>query len=488
MDKSTQIESLVSRQGSVDSAMPLSHLCLILVAVVLVRPVVQQDPRPQVVLEHADSVIGIDASTSGIRRYEGNVRFRQGNVTVSCDRAIEYIGQNTVDLSGRVRVRQGDMELRAPIVHYNGNLARATAQGGVIVRDGTRSITSLSAVYSPEQKMAIFTNDVLAQDDSVTVGADTLRYFRTTKTMEAWGGVVLSSVDSTLWLTGDTVLNIPMDKKFMVVGRAKMWSWGVQTQEESEARRQQQSSKGDTLYIESDTIVVLNNTHTQRLARGNVKLRNGTVASRSQYLAQDDSTGVIVLLGEPILWSDETQITGDTIYVFAPQQRLRQVSAIGSGFMLSPARPEGSRGDTTVDVAGGVASTMGAYDDSSRWNQVSGAIIHINFANDTIQEVLAIGETRSLYYRFEDEEPQGLAQFASDTLRVTFESGVPEDIRWLGTVRGEQHPENIVAGRTHEYQLPGFMVNGDKPLAGFPPETHRRPWRQSQSGNTSSMP
>jgi hypothetical protein len=279
-----------------------------------------------------------------------------------------------------------------------------------------------------------------------------------------------------------------MDKKFMVVGRAKMWSWGVQTQEESEARRQQQSSKGDTLYIESDTIVVLNNTHTQRLARGNVKLRNGTVASRSQYLAQDDSTGVIVLLGEPILWSDETQITGDTIYVFAPQQRLRQVSAIGSGFMLSPARPEGSRGDTTVDVAGGVASTMGAYDDSSRWNQVSGAIIHINFANDTIQEVLAIGETRSLYYRFEDEEPQGLAQFASDTLRVTFESGVPEDIRWLGTVRGEQHPENIVAGRTHEYQLPGFMVNGDKPLAGFPPETHRRPWRQSQSGNTSSMP
>ncbi len=447
--------------------MPLTKHLIVVIGVLVPMVAFAQDPRPPVFLEHADSVLGTGTQESGIRRYEGNVRFRQGNVTVRSDRATEYIGANSVDLMGRVVVRQGDMELRAPIVSYDGNVALATARGGVYVRDGARTIRAQEGVYSPELRRATFTRDVLAHDDSVIVGSDTMTLHRTSRVIEAWGRVVMSTVDSATWIVGDSVVHDPNVKQVVVFGNARLWSKERSQREENSVTdmASPDTMSVDTLYLESDTLHLLYQGYVRRWARGNANLRRGNVASRSRVLFQDDSLELVTLSGTPILWSDSSQITGDSILVYAPKQRVRKLTSRGAAFMVS---------------------RSGSSDD--RFDQISGARIEIDVEQDTIREVFAQDDAKSLYFRFEDDDPQGLAQFASDSIRVTFLQGVPEDIRWLGGVRGEQHPENVVAGRELEYRLPGFKWRTDRPLVAPHPESHGGTWRTRVIESSNEVP
>lgn len=447
--------------------MPLTKQLIVVIGVLVPMFAFAQDPRPPVFLEHADSVLGTGTQESGIRRYEGNVRFRQGNVTVRSDRATEYIGANSVDLMGRVVVRQGDMELRAPFVTYDGNLAIARARGGVFVREGSRTIRAHEAVYSPETRQATFSRDVLAQDDSVIVGSDAMTLHRTSRVIEAWGRVVMSTVDSATWIVGDSVTHDPNVKQFVVIGNARLWSQARSQRDVNSVTDigTPDSLPADTLYLEADTLHLLYQEYVRRWARGNANLRRGNVASRSRSLYQDDSLEVVTLSGAPILWSDSSQLTGDSIIVYAPKQRVRKLTSRGAAFMVS---------------------RSGSSDD--RFDQISGARIEIDVEQDTIQEVFAQDDAKSLYFRFEGDDPQGLAQFASDSIRVSFLQGQPEDIRWLGGVRGEQHPENVVAGRETEYRLTGFQWNNDRPRAAQRPHSHGGSWRSAVIESTSTEP
>jgi lipopolysaccharide export system protein LptA len=478
----------LGRRGSVVSTMPLIYVLVLVIGITTTPMVRAQDPRPPVYLEHADSVLGSGSDASGIRRYEGNVRFRQGNVTVRCDRATEYVGGNAIDLSGRVVLRQGEMELRAPLVSYDGNTALATARGGVRVVDAGRTIQAQTGTYSPETRLARFMVDVLAQDDSVIIGADTLLFYRNTRVLQAWGRVVMSATDSTTWLTGDSALQIPNTQTFTMVGRARLWSFQRTHKERQHLEGSAATPASDTLYLEADTLQLQRQGYLRRWARGTANLRRDGLASRSDELFQDDSLQTITLLGTPILWADSTQITGDTIVIDAPDNQLRAVSAYGSAFMISVS---GAGIDTTTRQESQEPTKDAAHKGNTnpdRYDQISGGYINIAFSNDSIREVLAINETKSLYFRFEDDEPQGLAQFASDSLRVSFLDGMPEDIRWLGTVRGEQHPENVVAGRSNEYKLPGFNWRTDRPLMPPLPRSHGGAWRTAALESWQSVP
>lgn len=390
----------------------------------------QDGPQLPVTLEHADSLVGSGPTESGIREFLGSVRFVQGNVTVSCDRAVHNVGANQVDLYGRVVIRQGAATIYAPLIMYSGVTNLATATKGMRVVQGNSSITSKRGTYSTLSHIATFLDSVVAVDDSVKIWADTLVYDRSTDTTDARGRVVISDSIGFLWLTCDHAFRNPRIGLMRMAGNASSWQWDS-------------VSVPDTLYIHADTLLI-NRSGGSPLyhAMGSAELVRGSVAARADSMYYAAQPGRFEFYGHPVLWSDSLLLVADTIVAEAPQRQLQSVIGNGNALLIS------------------LTDTL--FPD--RFDQISGRQILMEIEEDTVRRLLAVGGAQSITFRMEEGRPEGLAKVASDTIRAVFETGNISDVYWLGGIEGEHHPEPVVAGREQSYRLPGFVWRTDRPL------------------------
>jgi lipopolysaccharide assembly outer membrane protein LptD (OstA) len=89
-----------------------------------------------VVLENADSLVGLVIDGQDARELIGNVRLAQGNVRISCDRALQFIKSGIVNLNGKVAVTDDSLTLTSPRGTYHRDSRRAEAFEKVRLTDG----------------------------------------------------------------------------------------------------------------------------------------------------------------------------------------------------------------------------------------------------------------------------------------------------------------------------------------------------------------
>jgi len=237
------------------------------------------------------------------------------------------------------------------------------------------------------------------------------------------------------------------------MGDAAVWQWdSTATSDTAEG------PPVDTLFLIADTIEVLHEPVERYLAVGAVELVRGTVAARADSVDHHSADGTIEFFRSPILWADSSQLTGDTIIVRAPNRLLEWIQGRGTAMMVG-------RSDTLRP---------------ERFDQVSGRVVTLFIERDTVRQLVSVENAASITWLVEDDAPEGLAQFASDTIKVLFEDGNIADVYWLKDVVGDYPPEPVVAGREASYRLKGFDWRSDRPRqpstpAPFDPAPARTP-------------
>lgn len=395
-----------------------------------------------IILEWADSLQGIGSPTEGIREFIGNVRFSHGNVTVSCQRAIQSPSTNTVDLFGNVVVKQENLTLTTSQASYNGNSRMATAQGGLRIVDGRRTITSVNGTYSTATHQATFDSSVASSDDTVLAWSNHAHYNRDSRETRAWGNVVAWDTVSLARLQCDSMVYYPDSSLFNLFGDAAIWDWD--------------HSLRDTIYMVADTVIRRGGQHENLIVKGSAAVLGRNVAGRADTILYNGKTDTIVLYHDPVLWTDSTELLADTITLFAPARKLKRVVGNGNAILVS-------RQDTTSP---------------NRYDQIAGETVEIAVRLDTIRQITATNAARSITYRMEDGRGEGLASFASDTIKAVFDQGALVDVFWLGGIEGEHQPEHLVFGKEANYLLPNFEWRTDKPLPQpLPSAGSSRPYR-----------
>src|SRR5512143_1421212 len=155
-----------------------------------------------VVLQNADSLVGRVIDGEDIRELIGNVRIQQGNVRISCDRAVQHIGRGRYDLAGHVVVNDDSVTLYAPRGAYLRDERRAEGFDGIRLEDATTVLTAREGRYDVEPRVAVFRRDVVVRDTSSTVTADSVTYFRDTKASIAVGRVVVTNEKDRVTISG----------------------------------------------------------------------------------------------------------------------------------------------------------------------------------------------------------------------------------------------------------------------------------------------
>lgn len=375
-----------------------------------------------VVLQNADSLVGRVIDGEDIRELIGNVRILQGNVRISCDRAVQHIGRGRYDLAGNVVVNDDSVTLYAPRGIYLRDERRAEGFEGIRLEDPATVLTAREGRYDVDPRVAVFRHEVVIKDSSSTVTADSVTYFRDTRFSIAVGHVIVRNERDHVTISGGRLENEGVRQY------SKMTVDPILVQRDSSA------GGTDTLLVRAVVMEAYRDSTRRLVATDSVKILRADLAAAcgaARFYTAGDS---ILLRHAPVVWYQETQVTGDSMNVYLHHRALHRVVVGGSAFAAS-------RSDSLFP---------------ERFDQLTGESLTMDFADRKIRRIEVVNQAISIYYAYEDSLANGVNRTSGDRVVMDFDAGKLQDIRFFSGVEGNYYPENMVRQRESEYRLPGF--------------------------------
>ncbi|MEO6948442.1 MAG: OstA-like protein, partial [Ginsengibacter sp.] len=157
------------------------------------------------------------------------------------------------------------------------------------------------------------------------------------------------------------------------------------------------------------------------LAFHNVKIFNDSLQSvcDSMFYSTKDST--FRLYYDPVVWSGQSQMTGDTMYLFTENNKPKRVYAFDQTMVVNRTR-EGF------------------------FNQMSGKTLNGYFVDGKIDYVRMKGsQSESIYYiQEEDSSYYGMNRTAADVIDLYFKKDDLKKVSWINAVTGNMYPMTII--------------------------------------------
>ena len=383
-----------------------------------------------IVLKNADVFIGKTVNGEDVREATGNVHLVQGNVRVWCERAIQHLTKNEVELIGKVKVVRDTVTLTAKKGMYFGDSKKAVCEDGV--RLETKHVVLLAdfGTYYTEEKKAYFHTHVRVIDSSTTIFSDELTYFEKARKSIAVRNVKIINADNNIQLYGDYLEHYDETRYSKITQRPRLMQ--IDT-----------SSKGeiDTLVVKSVVMESYDDSTKKLIATDSVAMARGQLAVRcgwAKYFTKDE---FIELRQQPVVWYEDNQATGDSISLKLSHSKLQKAVIRGRTFTLS--------------------LSDSAY--PARYNQLTGRTIEMYFADDKLQKMVVDRNAISLYYLYDGKDPNGCNRTSGDVITMSFQNGKVDVIRILKGIEGIYYPENMVAKKEGAYNLDGFALRSDRP-------------------------
>ncbi|MDD8018471.1 MAG: OstA-like protein [Bacteroidota bacterium] len=385
----------------------------------------------KIILQNADIFSGNRLSTGeDVRELEGHVRFKQGNVRVWCDKATQFINRNEVELIGNVRVVRDTVTLTAKHGRYFGNLHKADCDGTVKLKTPNVTLYADYGTYYTEAKKAFFHNKVRIVDSTTTIFSDQLTYYENERKSIAISNVKIVNESDHVRMFGDYLEHFDSTRYSKMTEHPRLMQ--IDTTEKGEI---------DTLAVKSLVMESYDDSTKRLIATDSVVMVRGGLAARSgvvKYFRADDKLN---MFQTPIVWYDENQVTGDSIFLMLRNNKLETASIKNRAFVLS-------QSDSMF---------------KNRYNQLTGRAITMKFKENKLQETYVERNAISLYFLFDEKTPNGVNRTSGDFIRMKFNNGKPHTIQVSKGIEGTFYPENLVKKDEMKYNLDGFQLHSNRP-------------------------
>lgn len=147
----------------------------------------------KVFLENADALIANEQRSTEYKVLRGNVRFRRGNMTLTCDSAYFYEASSSLDAFGHVVMNQADTLIAyCNKMNYFGDVEVAKLRGSVKVVNRSMTVTTENLDYDMLNNVARYFNGGTVVDKSGTrITSSVARYEHDTKKVQFTSNVRL---------------------------------------------------------------------------------------------------------------------------------------------------------------------------------------------------------------------------------------------------------------------------------------------------------
>ena len=169
------------------------------------------------------------------------------------------------------------------------------------------------------------------------------------------------------------------------------------------------STQADSLGSDTSTTRIVIAYHNVKIFKSDLQ-----AIADSAYYGYADS--VIRCIGTPMIWSQGSQMTGDTVFLQLKNQKLDNMLLKGNAFVVN----------TELD--------------SSRFNQVKGRQISGFFLDGKLDLVYVDGNAESIYHSVEEEQFTGMGRTLSGRIKLLFEDNRMRDVIWIKSFESTYYP------------------------------------------------
>jgi lipopolysaccharide export system protein LptA len=210
--------------------------------------------------------------------------------------------------------------------------------------------------------------------------------------------------------------------------------------------------QNDSVYIHGKKLMVTGKQGSQIIrAFNNVRFYKTDMSGKCDSIHSSSKTALTKLIGNPVLWNGDSQITGDIMHLIGDNktQKLDSLKVLNNTFLVSK-------------------DTVG-----TGYNQVKGVNLFGKFLDGKLHDVDIVKNTEVIYYMRNDaQELIGINKNKSSKINLILEKNAVETITFFHQVDGEIYPEKDLP--ENERKLRGFIWRGDERIKSkddiFPPE------------------
>lgn len=419
----------------------------------------------------------------------GNVRIAQGDTVTMRSKYGEYNGNTSFAFAaGDVILTEPKTTLRTDTLYFDRVKQQAYYRSGGTVRDTASTLTSLIGRYFAETKKYQFLSKVKIVNPKYTVYSPQLDFYSETGVAYLYGESRIESETSTVYCErgyyntrediGYFVKNSRVDYNNRILygdsiyfDREKGFASATNNIKVldtinktivrghyAEVFRDQDSvfitkravaitlQENDSVYVHADTLRITGKPE-NRIIRGFYKARmfkqglpgEEPTSGKCDSIFIDEKIGITKLLRNPILWSGENQITGDTIHILNNKltDELDTLKVFNNSFLIQK--------------------------DSAGYNQVKGERLIGLFTNNQLDTINILKNSQVIYYsRNDKQELVGINNTVSSSIQMYLEDQKITGIRFIKKVPGKVYPPSLFPDNVRI--LPGFLWRGEERL------------------------
>jgi lipopolysaccharide export system protein LptA len=354
-----------------------------------------------------------------IASYTDSGRITNAKNTLTSIIGIYYASQKMFHFKDSVKIVNPDYIMTGDTMDYNTESETAFFTGPSEVNGDSIYIYCEKGWYDTKKNIARIWENAIINNRQQIIHGDSLYYDNNTGFGQAFRNISIADTTNDVLVLGNYAWYYKKPEKFMVTDKAVFI----------------QVSKNDSLFLHSDTISAVSVFDTAgvsfRLMRAYHKCRifSDGLQAKCDSLSYSFQDSVIRLYRSPVLWSEENQLTSDSIAIFTKNRQADRMELYNSAFITSEV-------------------------DSIRYNQIKGRALKGYFRDNKMYKVRIDGNGETIYFLVDNEGLIGVNHATSSSLEIFVDKGKITDIIEY------QNPDGILNPPMKEpaekQRLPGF--------------------------------
>ena len=418
----------------------------------------------------------------------GNVHIKASDTLNIYSDLLNYDGNTKIaELHHNVRLVESRATLYTEHLWYDRQEKFAYYLTGGKIVDSTNVLTSTKGYYYTQTKDSFFKDSVVLVNERYTLNSDTLQYNTNTEISYFFGPTTITSDENYIYcengwydtqndksffktnayiitqdqkLVGDSIFydrkldygeayhNVSLHdtvQDMIIYGHYGEFKKRAGYAFVTDSAVAVFIDKYDSLFLHSDTLWIHFDSEQNveyMLAYYQTKFFRKDMQGMCDSLVYSFTDSTIFLYKNPVLWSDENQLTADSVRIALCNNQIDTMALINSCFIISM--------DDTIA--------------RNTFNQIKGKIMTGYFKDNDLVKIKVFGNAQSVFYiREENGDMMGINKTESSDMNIYLSDNEVYSITPIRNVEAHMYPHNELP--VQDKQMKGFKwIEGQRPL------------------------
>ena len=376
-------------------------------------------------------------------------RIRQDSSDIYCERGYYDFKLKKAEFLQNPQFRKNSQKAIADTIRYDGNAKEIVLSKNARFEDSLKVANADTIIYSQSAGETKLFGHAFYKDQKQQIAGNRIQYNNKTESFSTEGRSVIGDSGNILEadrVNYDKVKGIGMASG-NVIWRDTLQKISIRCEAMDYNReRNYVKTKGkrplmmtlidkDTLYLSADTLLSEKKDSLQSMrAYHDVRIYKKDLSGTcdSLYYSERDST--FKLFNAPILWSDTSQFTADTIHLTLAEKKLSKISLFSKSFIINGLQKE-------------------------LFNQIRGRNITAYFRDSKVSRMKVDGNAESVYFATDDKDAYiGINKVKCSEMMIHWADNKVEKIDFFSQPKGNITPIKSVRN-FNQFRLPGFNWN-----------------------------